>query len=67
MHLLGDVTGDGTVNIADIARISKAWEITESDPAWNPALNLRLSKGDNEEVIDIKDISKAAKNWEMEE
>jgi hypothetical protein len=67
MRLSGDVSGDGMVNIADIAKISKAWELTDKDSEWNPLLNLRLSaKGENE-VIDIKDVSKAAKSWELQE
>ncbi|MBN1576827.1 MAG: VWA domain-containing protein, partial [Chitinispirillaceae bacterium] len=67
LRLLGDVTGDGTVNIADISKISKAWELSEKDEGWNPACNLRLSASGGGEVIDINDISRAAKNWEMQE
>jgi hypothetical protein len=67
LRLLGDVTGDGTVNISDIARISKAWEINEESSNWNPLYNLKLNTADRDEVIDIKDISRAAKNWELQE
>jgi hypothetical protein len=67
MRLSGDVSGDGVVNIFDISKISKAWELTDMQAEWNPLLNLRLSAPDEHEVIDIKDISKAAKSWELQE
>lgn len=55
------------MNIADISNIAKVWELTKKDNEWNPLFNLKLSKQGDNEVIDIKDISKTAKNWEMEE
>ncbi len=67
LQLQGDINGDGTVNISDISKIAKAWELTEDDPEWNPACNLRLSPSGNGEVIDIGDISRASKNWELQE
>jgi hypothetical protein len=67
LRLLGDVTGDGTVNIADISRILKAWELTDKNSGWNPILNVRLSAANDGETIDIKDVSRAAKNWELTE
>ena len=67
LRLQGDINGDGTVNISDISKIAKAWELTEDDPEWNPACNLRLSPSGNGEVIDIGDISRASKNWELQE
>jgi hypothetical protein len=67
MRLSGDVSGDGVVNIFDISKISKVWELTEVQDEWNPLLNLRLSAPGEHEIIDIKDISKAAKSWELKE
>ena len=67
LQLQGDINGDGMVNISDISKIAKAWELTEDDPEWNPACNLRLSPSGNGEVIDIGDISRASKNWELQE
>lgn len=67
MRLSGDVSGDGVVNISDISKISKAWELTDEHLEWNPLFNLRLSAPGEQEVIDIKDISKAAKSWELQE
>jgi hypothetical protein len=65
-HLCGDVTGDGTVDIRDISRISKLWETTDRDPGWVPAYNLKVS-GSGPEVIDIRDVSRASKCWELKE
>jgi hypothetical protein len=65
-HLSGDINGDGIVNIKDISRISKAWELTERDSAWVPQYNLNLS-GNGPELIDIRDISRVSKFYELEE
>jgi hypothetical protein len=42
------------------------WEKTDRDPAWVPLYNLKMS-GNGSEVIDIRDISKASKCWELKE
>jgi hypothetical protein len=65
-HLLGDVNADGEVDIRDMSRISKSWELTDKDSSWTPLLNLKLSGG-GPEVIDIRDISRASKCWELKE
>ncbi len=65
-HLCGDVNGDKVVDIRDISRISKLWEITETAPDWVPLYNLKLS-GSGVESIDIRDISRASKCWELQE
>jgi hypothetical protein len=64
--LLGDVTKDGTVDVRDISRISKMWEVTDLDPLWLPLTNLKLSDT-GPEIIDIRDISRASKCWELKE
>jgi VWFA-related protein len=65
-HLLGDVNKDKKVDIRDISKISKLWEITESDPLWDPQCNLKLSTS-GQENIDIRDISKVGKCWELQQ
>ncbi len=65
-HLCGDVNGDGTVDIRDIGRISKLWEVTDRDASWIPLYNLKISDG-TREVIDIRDIGRASKCWELKE
>jgi hypothetical protein len=65
-HLLGDVNGDGVVDIRDMSRISKSWELTDEDSSWTPRYNLKLS-GSGPEVINISDISRASKCWELKE
>jgi hypothetical protein len=62
----GDINGDKKVDIIDIAKISKNWQLIDSDVNWNPLCNLKLST-EGSEVIDIKDISRASKCWELQE
>jgi hypothetical protein len=56
--ILGDVNGDGKVDIIDIATIAKAYGTYPGHPRWNPNADL-----DNNNKIDIIDIAKAAKNY----
>jgi hypothetical protein len=56
--ILGDVTGEGKVDILDIATIAKAYGAYPGHPKWNPNADL-----DNNNKIDIIDIAKAAKNY----
>jgi hypothetical protein len=48
---VGDVNGDGKVDIKDVLMVSKCFGATPSDPRWNPACDLN---GDGK--IDIRDI-----------
>lgn len=65
-RLCGDINGDGIVDIRDLSRVSKAWELIESDSAWVPQYNLNLSVN-GPEVIDIRDISRISKFFELKE
>jgi hypothetical protein len=56
--ILGDVNGDGKVNILDISQAAKAFGSTPADPRWEPNGDL-----DNNGVINIIDITKIAKEW----
>jgi hypothetical protein len=67
VKILGDVNGDGKVDIRDISLIAKAFGTVGPDylypgsppsPNWNPDADLN---GDNR--IDIRDISIAARNF----
>jgi hypothetical protein len=59
--ILGDITGDGKVDIIDIATIAKAFGATPGDSKWNPNADL-----DNDNKITIIDVGKAAKNFGKE-
>jgi hypothetical protein len=59
--ILGDVTGEGTVDILDIATIAKAYGAYPGRPKWNGNADL-----DNSNLIDILDIAIAAKNYGKE-
>ncbi len=56
--LLGDVSGDGKVDILDIARAAKAFGSSPGHPRWNFMVDL-----DNNNKVDIKDIATAAKQF----
>jgi hypothetical protein len=59
--ILGDVTGEGTVDILDIATVAKAYGAYPGHPKWNGNADL-----DNSNLIDILDIAIAAKNYGKE-
>jgi hypothetical protein len=59
--ILGDVTGEGKVDILDIATIAKAYGAYPGHPKWNGNADL-----DDNNKIDIIDIAKAAKNYGKE-
>jgi len=59
--ILGDLNGDGVVDILDIAMVAKAYGSYPGHPKWNPNADL-----DNSNLIDIIDIAKAAKNYGKE-
>lgn len=56
--ILGDVNGDGKVNIVDISIVAKAFGSKLGDPRWDPNADL-----DNNGLINIIDISKLAKEF----
>lgn len=50
-----DLNSDGTVNIADLFIIAKAWQTQPGDYRWNPTADM-----DTNEVINTVDIHKVA-------
>ena len=66
VRILGDINGDGKVDIRDIGSVAKAFGSFGSDlypgspprPNWNPDCDMN---GDNK--IDIRDIAAAARNF----
>jgi Ca2+-binding EF-hand superfamily protein len=50
--LVGDVNGDGKVNIQDVAIVAKHFGTTPSSPNWNPACDL-----DNNGKVNIADVA----------
>ncbi len=65
-HLQGDITFDGKVDIHDMSKASKNWEMTPDNQAWDHSINVKLSETGTEK-IDIRDISRISKNWELEQ
>jgi uncharacterized protein (DUF2141 family) len=56
--ILGDINGDGNVDIKDVGIVAKAFGTTPSDPRWNPAADL-----DGNGKIDTRDIAIVAANF----
>lgn len=56
--LLGDLNGDGTVNIKDVAIVSLAFGSDPTHPRWNPIADV-----DGNCKVDIKDVALVASNF----
>jgi len=58
VRLMGDVNGDGRVNLMDIALVARAFGSTPTSPNWNPAADLN---GDG--TVNMKDVVLVARNF----
>ena len=58
IKILGDINGDGKVDIKDIAAAASAFGSVPDHPRWNPEADINRDK-----VIDIKDIALVAGNY----
>jgi endoglucanase len=56
--ILGDLNGDGKVNIIDVTLVATAFQTRPGDPKWNPNADM-----DNSGLINIVDITKVAKEF----
>jgi PKD repeat protein len=57
-RLIGDLNGDGKVDMKDIAIVAKVFSTQHGDPNWNPIADLN---GDGK--VDMKDIAIVAKRF----
>jgi hypothetical protein len=53
-----DTTGDGTIDVRDVAQIATLWRTPAGDPQFNAALDLN-----DDHQIDIRDITQIAAQW----
>jgi hypothetical protein len=58
VRLVGDVNGDGRVDLKDMALVARAFGSTPTSPNWNPAADLN---GDG--AVNMKDIALVARNF----
>ncbi len=58
VRLIGDVNGDGKVDLRDLALAARAFGSTPTSPNWNPAADIN---GDGK--VDLKDIALIARNF----
>jgi hypothetical protein len=56
--LVGDVDGNGKVNIIDVLMVAKAFGTDSHSPSWNPKLDVN-----SDSKVDIIDILATAKNF----
>jgi len=59
--VLGDVTGDCRMDMADVAVLAEAWLSQPGWPNWNRACDLAPPGGDD--VIDHRDLEVAIEQW----
>jgi Ca2+-binding EF-hand superfamily protein len=55
---MGDVNGDGRVDLKDIALVARAFGSTPTSPNWNPAADIN---GDG--IVNMQDIAIVARNF----
>jgi len=58
IRLLGDVNGDGRVDLKDLALVARAFGSTPTSPNWNPAADIN---GDGQ--VNMKDIALVVRNF----
>ena len=56
--LLGDINGDGTININDLILLVEAYGATSTSPNWNPNCDLN-----DDNKVDASDIFELSKNY----
>jgi hypothetical protein len=58
VSILGDINGDGRVDMKDVSKLAQAFVVSPTSPKWE-------SNGDLDEnkIIDMKDISSVAKHF----
>jgi hypothetical protein len=59
IKMLGDVNGDGTIDILDVVAITLAYGSRPGDPNWNPEADLAPAYG----KIDILDLVTCTRNY----
>jgi len=57
-HMLGDINGDGIVDVFDFMIVATAFGSKPGDPKWNPDADLN-----NDGLVDIFDVWAVAKNF----
>lgn len=64
IRIVGDINGDGTVDITDVATAAKAFGSKPGNPRWNPDADITGNKYlVPDGVVDIMDIALIAKNF----
>jgi hypothetical protein len=61
LPILGDINGDGIVNITDVGLMVLAWGARPGSSNWNELCDLN-----NDGVIDVRDAGMLAQNWQKQ-
>jgi|GEM_PF-2290816 len=56
--ILGDVNGDGQVNLKDLVIFAKSWGTQPGDPNWDPRVDFN-----NDNIVNLYDLVILSKNW----
>lgn len=56
--LVGDLNGDGVVDIRDVAIVSKAYGSFLGHPRWNPIADVN-----NDLYVDVRDVAMVSRNF----
>jgi hypothetical protein len=56
--VIGDINGDGMVNVLDAVTIAQAWDAASSDPQWNILADIN-----HDGHVDILDASRISLHW----
>lgn len=54
--MVGDVTGDGKVDMRDIAMVARAFGSSPGDPHWDPMVDFN-----SDEKVDMRDVGRSAR------
>jgi hypothetical protein len=58
MTCIGDITGDGVVNMDDVWPLVNRWNVAKGEPDYDPLYDLN-----SDDIIDLADIMIVVSNW----
>jgi PKD repeat protein len=61
--LIGDLNGDGKVDMRDVAIVARAFGTEPGDPYWNPVADLTGPDGEPDGKIDMRDVAVPARHF----
>lgn len=56
--IVGDLNGDGEVNLIDLVTLAALYGTTSADAEWNPIADLNTNN-----IVDLQDLVILGQNW----